>query len=485
MAEGLGRRPQDGLRIFEEGFRSNPRFFNPEDIVRADPIEDMFMSSSALDALRRALPSNVGSTAWGNDFQRRMETAPNWQRKIANAISSVPLGGMSEVQKEEYRVQRDLDPRIARETVDPGYTVTKTSRFGLPQVAEDAVPSDRTKLGRRARMLQASGIAAGDIMTDGLRTIWWFLNAPQAVATLGSLQGMHMGEKPLTDMMPDIPVGKEKTIKSRLLPTRGYRLAATMPAVIGTSIAVGNIGRQPGYKAIIPSEDDPRKSDAPAAELLSRYFLGRSGRLLPYSEFAKERPDVSPEEYRRYKAYTFDQKTDLNPFDGDFNLLGALKGTVDGIQGPEVNFMGKSIPIATGVLPAVAAAVGTGYGLRRGGKRLLAPRGGITKQQGVQSRLAAKEEEFDKLAYKLGQYKPEDKYFEGAKGKADLRRKARLQENIPEMKAINEARKAANEREAFLSAVQYGSGGLVSTAVLGQALESLRRSLKTPEEENV
>jgi hypothetical protein len=150
----------------------------------------------------------------------------------------------------------------------------------------------------------------------------------------------------------------------------GLRLAATAPAVAAMSTAIGNIGRPAGYKAILPSEEDPRKTDSAVGELLSRYFLGRTGRLLPYNEFAKERPDVDKGEYQRYKAYQFNKETDLNPLDGDFNILGALRGTTEGIHGPEINFMGKAIPVLTGILPTAAAIAGIRRGVNTAGRRL-------------------------------------------------------------------------------------------------------------------
>ena len=497
--------PRDNvsLRAFQEGFRSNPRFFNPNDLVVADPIEDMFMSSSALDAIRRGLPTNVADTAWGNDFQRRMEGAPNWQRKIANAFSSIPLGGMSLENKAEYQAQRFNDPRIARETIQPGQ-VSSLNRFGLPITNASNISADDTFTAlpnKRAKLAQIAGVAGGDIMTDGLRTIWWFLNAPQAVATLASLQGLHWGEhagdKPVSESMPSINISKDKTVQARLLPTRGYRLAATMPAVIGTSLAIGNVGRQPGYKAVIPSQDDPRKTADPIAETISRYFLGRTGRLLPYSEFVKERPDVSPDEYKRYKAYTFDQRTDLNPLDGDFNILGALKGTVDGIHGPEVNFMGKSIPIATGVVPAAAAAIGTGLGLRRAGRRLVAPKGGVNKIKRIDRKLEdIGNEKYGRLADQMetteqaqmtaaavrskGSKEKSSKWKQEMidKAQTEQRKLDSLVQRKNELSDLRQARQDANEREAFLSAIKYGSGALAGAAVTGQALESIRRSLK-------
>ncbi len=60
--------------------------------------------------------------------------------------------------------------------------------------------------------------------------------------------------------------------------------------------------------------------------------------------------------------------------DGDLVApAGILKYTDEGIHGPEVQFLGRSLPIATGIMPTAAAIAGTAYGARRGGVR-----GGLT-----------------------------------------------------------------------------------------------------------
>ena len=72
----------------------------------------------------------------------------------------------------------------------------------------------------------------------------------------------------------------------------------------------------------------------------------------------------------RYKAFKFDNKTDLNPFDGDIVLpTGVLKATTEGIHGPEVQFLGRSLPVATAFIPTTAAIAGTALGARRYGAR--------------------------------------------------------------------------------------------------------------------
>ena len=185
------------------------------------------------------------------------------------------------------------------------------------------------------------GTIAADIAGDGMRNIWWFINAPQALTQVATQQA--------------IATGAGRAVQP-LIETAPLRMAATLPAVLGISMGMGQYGREPGYKAAVPSEDDPRQTADPVSEALTRYFLGRSGRLLPYDEFVKERPDVSPEEYRQYKRYLFSNQ-------------GVLKATDEGVLGPEVAFMGKSIPISTALAPAVAGIIGAGVGARRGAQR--------------------------------------------------------------------------------------------------------------------
>ena len=73
--------------------------------------------------------------------------------------------------------------------------------------------------------------------------------------------------------------------------------------------------------------------------------MGRTGQLLPYSEFSQVRPDVSREEYNKYQAFKYD-KTDWNPLDGDIGMFaGAVRGTTEGIHGPGVQFLGRSLPV--------------------------------------------------------------------------------------------------------------------------------------------
>ena len=191
--------------------------------------------------------------------------------------------------------------------------------------------------GLRAKTGAILGTIAADIASDGMRNIWWFINAPQALTQVATQQAIASGG------------GKTR---GPLIENRATRMAATLPAVIGISLGVGQFGREPGFKASVPSEEDPTQTADPVMEGLNRYFLGRSGGLLPYEEFVQERPDVSREEYNAYKNYLFTNKN-------------FIKATDEGVLGPEVTFMGKSIPLITAALPAAAGVIGAGYGARR------------------------------------------------------------------------------------------------------------------------
>ena len=131
----------------------------------------------------------------------------------------------------------------------------------------------------------------------------------------------------------------------------GNKLASVMvpyAAVEAMGMASGNYnplnlgggGRTAGYQAVSPHEDDPRISTAPAYDLLvAQGMLGRKGSLLPWEEFTKERPEVAYEDYAKYKDYLFNK----NPGLLNKTTLGLVKGTLDGIEGPEVQILGYRV----------------------------------------------------------------------------------------------------------------------------------------------
>ncbi len=111
------------------------------------------------------------------------------------------------------------------------------------------------------------GTVAADIASDGMRNIWWFINAPQALTQVATQQAIASG-------------AGAKNLSQPLIANRATRMAATLPAVIGMSMGIGQFGREPGFKATIPDPEDPTQTADPVGEFVNRYFLGRAGNIL-------------------------------------------------------------------------------------------------------------------------------------------------------------------------------------------------------------
>ena len=126
------------------------------------------------------------------------------------------------------------------------------------------------------------------------------------------------------------------------------------------------LGGSGGYEAVLPSQEDPTKTSNVIGEVAAKYILGRTGNLAPYEEFVKHRPDVDVGEYNRYKAFKYDKQLDYDISDGNVNLVpgGVLKATTDGIHGPEVQFLGRSLPVTTTLIPYLGALAGGVAGVR-------------------------------------------------------------------------------------------------------------------------
>lgn len=264
---------------------------------------------------------------------------------------------------------------------------------------------------------QLAGTVARDITQDASRGLYWLLNAAQASAEIigdktmqwanrqahkdGDTRKLLFGTSPVIDPETGVPVpvsSPTRAIELGILrgfgknpeePKPGYSTRKgtdTQPAyyqkrnfepghlatlAIPGGIAINSglglltpFGGAEGYKAANPSQEDPTKTNNVIMEIADKYIAGKTGNLLPYSEFVKVRPDVSPEEYRAYQMFKYDNEVDLNPFDGDIVLPTAIaKYTNEGVHGPEVQFMGRSLPVTTGVLPFVTSLAGSASGV--------------------------------------------------------------------------------------------------------------------------
>ena len=265
---------------------------------------------------------------------------------------------------------------------------------------------------------QLVGSVANDLTQDTTRSVYWLLNALQAT-------GEVINEQALSRVVPElyqksrvqsaeipfkaVPGGKKvprylnmqdkdsikemvdkeqaKYIDGKLKASRGFSfddsgdlqqrnyspgmvqsLAIPTGVAINTGLGLMSLtGGAEGYKAALPSAEDPSKTSNVLGEIGLKYLMGRTGNLLPYEEFKKVRPDVSRDDYNRYQAFKYDKREDYNPLDGDLTIgAGALKFTDEGIHGPEVQFLGRGLPVTTGIIPYTAALAGGLAGARYG-----------------------------------------------------------------------------------------------------------------------
>ena len=269
------------------------------------------------------------------------------------------------------------------------------------------------------RIGQIGGTIANDLTQDHSRGLWWLLNAPQATGNV--INEYVLGSKTFGNpdlfthdntglSMPVMENGVPKTYEKQelteenrqkyeaavaadLISKEGVKrkgvgqkdgmltkrrfapgdvAALSIPSGVAINAGIGllnPLGGSGGYAAVFPSESDPSKTENVLLEVASKYILGKTGNLLGYDEFSKHRPDVSREDYNRYKAFKFDKELDVNPFDdGQITLpLGVAKATMEGIHGPEVQFLGRSLPLTTTITPFLGAVAGGAIGVR--GKR--------------------------------------------------------------------------------------------------------------------
>lgn len=273
------------------------------------------------------------------------------------------------------------------------------------------------------RIGQVGGTIANDLTQDSTRGLYWLLNAPQATGNVINELALATANPDLfTHDVTDIPVprmmdgefgGKVPKVypnqaqltkdnldayqtaraqgliskegqtrkgvqsnKDGMLTRRrfdpGNVAALSIPSGVAINAGIGllnPLGGSGGYAAVLPSDEDPSKTSNVIGEIAAKYILGKTGNLLPYDEFSKHRPDVSREDYNRYKAFKYQKEGDINLFDdGQVTLpTGVIKATMEGIHGPEVQFLGRSLPLTTTITPFLGAVAGGVMGVR--GKR--------------------------------------------------------------------------------------------------------------------
>ena len=344
---------------------------------------------------------------------------------IRQAMAGMP-GGYSKAQMSTFDTNRSQDPAFREETIRLGEYPEGVSK-------QDGIAAEAAR-----RAAQGAGMLAADITSQGAQSLWWFTNAAQAAAAAAGQQAMHYA-------LRDAPSAPKRPFSRQ-----HYAVSAAFPLVLGASAAVGNLYRQPGYTAVLDDGEDRRESTNPILETGLR-SIGMSGSLLPFKEFTQERPDVSRDEYEAYKAYVYGSPM-------------PLKFNPDGIHGAEINLVGKSIPLLTGVLPIAAGVAGGALGVRMAGKRLA--NAGKTNQF---SKLNTLDHEIDSLWNDL----KEEKLTREDRDAISYRISEAKKDRLHQLNKIEDA--------LLLGAVTGSSAGLITTGAGAALLEQMRRAANAEE----
>ena len=327
--------------------------------------------------------------------------------------------------RQAYYAAREMqrkDPEDARIKTTLATNPTFVTARDLLGTSEPIYKGQRAERGmalsddRATRIGQVLGTIGNDLTQDNSRSLWWLLNAPQATGNVINEYALSKAQPNLfahealdievptmenTSAGPKPKVYKDAALtrenKSRydsalsagVISAEGIKrkgigqkdgkytrrkfspgdvAALSIPTGVAINAGIGLLnpfGGSGGYSAALPSDEDPSKTENVLMEVGAKYILGRTGNLLPYDEFSKHRPDVSRGEYNAYKAFKYQKDGDFDLSDGDFTVpTGVIKGTMDGIHGPEVQFLGRSLPLTTTVIPYLGALAGGVSGVR-------------------------------------------------------------------------------------------------------------------------
>jgi hypothetical protein len=346
----------------------------------------------------------------------------------------------------------------ANRTMDERATVIGRYRPGLREQLEPVGPAG--ELARR--VAQATGSAVQDTQRQGLQGIYWFMNAPEAMASaVGQTAQYNLLRESRGRKLPftDRRIGQRDAVspaggggagvQEDAFRTAGVGLRSSIPFIATVGIASGTIlpGMSmagDGYKAVLPDPEDSSRTTNPLGEAALR-VVGRKGSLQAYSDFQKARPDVSKGDYLRYQAYL---QGNRNP----------IKATMEGIHGPEVNLFGKSIPLLTGLAPLAAGVIGARRGYRAAG--LQAAGRGLRGKDPAGTRGP---DRFQRL-YNARQHVKE------------LQMAGRDRDTIQEARVIRDRAQVDVDRRLLAGSLAGSSLAIGAAATIGAGLEQVRRA---------
>jgi hypothetical protein len=316
---------------------------------------------------------------------------------------------------------------------------SSAKRFGEPDIKPLKTPVAESAA-------YGTGRLAGTLASENLRKWYWTGNHPLGIA---SLAGRKIARA----------AGNAGPVATML---SGFGLATALDIFSGNTdpTNLGEGGRPKGYSALLPSIEDPTKSENLAVEVPLGYVTGRKGKLLPWEEFSKERPDVSPQQYQQYKDYqgwgkpglfgleqqdplamatvgagvaggiaaTRQGKTAgkigraaglgavaglMAPAAADLiSSMGIVKGTSNNLEGqPEAQLLGYKVPLAGALLTA-----GAGLGIHQLNKRSINQSRQVLDQQKTaihQAELQKLNEKRRQVQSQVNRMEPHDKWITG------------------------------------------------------------------------
>lgn len=323
---------------------------DPASIVRKSPDSTVYINT----ATGKRLTPDERTVYERDQYQQQKQQANNEViRNLLIGTGAVGIGALlgrkalsrgAELAK-DYHLSREVGQNY--ENLEE-YIKTRPSvidpRFWAATIGDAAAKTEQqTRLkelySNPLKAVGALGYRLGlDVVTDGTRSRYWRYNHPLAIAS--SAAGRLVD--PLQALSP--------TQKSVLT------FSAALPAIAASGAYditnPAELFRPEGYKQNIPNPDDPRQSTEPVTELFQRFFMGRTGRPLKYSEAQKDIPDLTPERYKEYLNYTYQDKGLLD--------LGIIKGTDENLKGvPELRMLGYPVTVPM-VTMATLGALGSG-----------------------------------------------------------------------------------------------------------------------------
>ena len=562
LAERARRKSKTTGKGFRESFSETAKDVG-KDIQAASRV---MWGTTPYDQIEKGLKADKDSTARspGSMRQYSQEVNPNSiystgrtpaGQYINNPLTQIAISARDAFSpssedflgfKREDRLERGVSPEGPKSD-------TVISRIPILDGARDLLPekfggfSDVEKTHRRdigldlmkGNSLQSFGGIAGrtasDFVNNGARSLWWLLNAPQAVVDVASeginglanREGLYGLDYALEDRAKELgwinankeprnshvnrvrvnmdePALNDPQINRKLddLRARGQHgetlysrrrvgnnlstlLALPGAVAINSGLGLNDVfGGAEGRKAVFPDEEDPTKTSNVLAEVAAKYILGRQGDLLPYEEYKKVRPDVSKDDYRAYKAYRFNKAEDYNIFDdGKINVgNGILKVNTDGIEGSELMFLGRSMPTDTVLMPTAAGVLGSAVGAA------LAKHGGFNLD-GVEEGIERRETELKQLNNRYGDAQ-NPMNDPGIASK--LRRKDQLKQEIEQVKKRRDFMTTGPQANLFTNkrlrntgvikaALGAGLVSMVGTSLIGNEMENRRRQSKLQE----